>query len=566
MIHIQSKINKISIFLLFNFAGVSTFAQSTQSVNIIFNGISNTTKNYKVILDGNSFFSNKNYISNNNQNTVTIDNLETIKHTIKVYRLGNNNPRYNSTSKSTFVYSKTFDLREGYDMDITINANGRVQFSENSTGANEESNDKTPMANYEFNQLLQSVRSKFSQSLKGETENDAFNNSNNYFSTSQVRQLLILITSESDRVDLAKLSYRSITDSANFTQLYDLFKVKASKDDLNDFLRSKGWNIVNDQSLVKNPMADNKFNSLLQSVRGKFSQALKGETENDAFNNSNNYFSTSQIRQLLTLITSESDRVDLAKLSYRTVTDSANFTQLYDLFKIKGNRDDLNDFLRSKGWNITNDQSLIKTSMADNKFSSLLKSVQSKWSQALKGETENDAFNNSNNYFSVSQINQLLVLITSENDRLDLAKLSYRSVTDSANFTKLYDLFKTQASRDELNNFLRTKGWNFNNNSTPVKTPMGDEDFNQLLNNVRGYLIQFLKVGYETDVFNNPNYYFGTNQVRQLLLLINSESNRLELAKLSYKTVTDPANFPQLNNIFNSQSSRDELSNFVKNH
>ncbi|HEV8082236.1 MAG TPA: DUF4476 domain-containing protein, partial [Chitinophagaceae bacterium] len=243
-----------------------------------------------------------------------------------------------------------------------------------------------------------------------------------------------------------------------------------------------------------------------------------------------------------------------------------NFTQLYDLFKIKGNRDDLNDFLRSKGWNITNDQSLIKTSMADNKFSSLLKSVQSKWSQALKGETENDAFNNSNNYFSVSQINQLLVLITSENDRLDLAKLSYRSVTDSANFTKLYDLFKTQASRDELNNFLRTKGWNFNNNSTPVKTPMGDEDFNQLLNNVRGYLIQFLKVGYETDVFNNPNYYFGTNQVRQLLLLINSESNRLELAKLSYKTVTDPANFPQLNNIFNSQSSRDELSNFVKNH
>ena len=62
-------------------------------------------------------------------------------------------------------------------------------------------------------------------------------------------------------------------------------------------------------------MTDIKFNALLQTVRSKFSQALKGETESDAFNNSNNYFTTSQIRQLLTLITSESDRVDLAKLS-----------------------------------------------------------------------------------------------------------------------------------------------------------------------------------------------------------------------------------------------------------
>ena len=557
----------IYTFLLCIFLGLSTFAQSTQSVNIIFNGINNNTKNYKVVLDGNSFFSNKNYTSNNNnQNTVALDNLETTKHTIKVYRLGNNNPKYNSTSKSTFVYSKTFDLRENYDMDITINANGRVQFSESSASGNEESNDKTPMANYEFNQLIQSVRSKFSQALKGETENDAFNNEKNYFSVSQIRQLLTLITSESDRVDLAKESYRAVTDSANFTQLYNLFKKQTSKDELNDFLRLKGWNITIDQSLIKTPMPDNKFNSLLQSVRSKFSQALKGETESDAFSNSNNYFSISQIRQLLTLISSESDRLDLAKLSYRSVTDSANFTQLYDLFKTKGSRDDLNDFLRSKGWNTPNDQSLIKTPMTDIKFNSLLQSVQSKWSQALKGETESDAFNNSNNYFRTSQIRQLLILITSENDRLDLAKLSYRSVTDSANFTQLYDLFKTQASRDELNDFLRTKGWNTNNNQTSVKTPMSDQDFDQLLYNVRVNLIQFLKIGYETDVFNNPSYYFRTNQIRQLLLLINAENSRLELAKLSYRTVTDPANFSQLNNLFNSQSSRDELANFVKNH
>ena len=123
--------------------------------------------------------------------------------------------------------------------------------------------------------------------------------------------------------------------------------------------------------------------------------------------------------------------------------------------------------------------------MTDIKFNALLQTVRSKFSQALKGETENEAFNNSNNYFLTSQIRQLLILITSESDRLDLAKSSYRSVTDSANFIQLYDLFKAQASRDELNNFLRSKGWNNNTNQTSIKTPMSDQDFDKLLYNVR---------------------------------------------------------------------------------
>lgn len=558
----------IFTILLCNFFGSSIFAQSFQSANIIFDQINNTTKNYKVMLDGNSFFSNKNYDLANNQNTAAINSLETgVKHTIKVYRLGNNNPKYNNSSKKTLVYSKTFDLREGYDMDITINANGRVQFSENSTSGDMEStdNDKSPMANNEFTRLLQSVKSKWSQALKGETISEAFNNQNNYFTTPQIRQLLTLVTSENDRLDLAKLSYRSAVDSASFTQLYSLFKTQASKDDLNDFLRTKGWNVSTAQGNIKTPMADNKFTPILQSVRSKWSQALRGETESDAFNNPNNYFSTNQVRQLLTLITAESDRLDLAKLAYRSITDSANFTQLYDLFKVPASRDELTDFLRTKGWNVPASQSNVKAAMTDTKFNSLVATVNNKWSQALKGETESEAFNNPNNYFNTNQVRQLLTLITSESDRLDLAKLAYRSVTDSANFTQLYDLFKIQASRDELNDFLRTKGWNTPGTQTTVKTPMADEDFNQLLFNVRGNLIQLLKVNYERDVFNNPNNYFNTNQVRQLLLLINSEANRLELAKLAYRTVTDTANYLQLNNIFNTQTSRDDLATFVKN-
>src|SRR5688500_17285877 len=108
----------IFTILLCNFLGISIFAQSTQSVNIVFNGINQNTKNYKLIFNGNNFFSKKTDNRANNQTTAVVNDLEPSKYTIKVYRLGSNNPKNNNTSKETWVYSKTFDLREGYDMDI----------------------------------------------------------------------------------------------------------------------------------------------------------------------------------------------------------------------------------------------------------------------------------------------------------------------------------------------------------------------------------------------------------------------------------------------------------------
>lgn len=563
-IHIKT-IKFLFVIFLSSLSALEGVAQSTQSVNLIFDGISSATKNYKLVVDGNGFFSNKKYDINDDQNIAFINSLQAGKHTLKVYRLSNNNPKYNASSKKTLVYSKIFVLRDGYDMDITVNAAGRVQFSENASGGDVEINDKSPMTTDDFNQLLQSIRCKWSQALKGETESEAFNNTDHYFTTSQIRQMLLLINTEGDRLDLAKLSFRSVTDSANYVQLADIFKVQSNKNDFIEFVRAKGWNVPATNNAVHTPMVESKFNLLLQSVNSKWSQALKGETESDAFNNSNNYFSTNQVRQLLTLITGESDRLDLAKLSYRSLTDSANFTQLYSLFKNPSSKDDLSDFLRGKGWT-TNGQSTVKTPMADNKFNSLLQTVKSKWSQALKGETESDAFNNSNNYFTTSQVKQLLTLISFENDRLDLAKLSYRSIIDSANFRQLYDLFQTQANKTDLDDFLRSKGWSSTPAQTTVKTPMADADFDQIVNSVRFTLLQFLKVSYETEVFNNPEYFFTTNQIKELLLLINSENNRLELAKLSYKTVTDPANFLQLNSLLNSQNSRNALASYVKAH
>jgi Domain of unknown function (DUF4476) len=50
---------------------------------------------------------------------------------------------------------------------------------------------------------------------------------------------------------------------------------------------------------------------------------------------------------------------------------------------------------------------------------------------------------------------QLLQMVNSENFRLQMAKLSYRTITDRSNFNQLYDLLNSQASRNELDAYVK---------------------------------------------------------------------------------------------------------------
>ncbi|MGB4397881.1 MAG: DUF4476 domain-containing protein [Daejeonella sp.] len=93
---------------------------------------------------------------------------------------------------------------------------------------------------------------------------------------------------------------------------------------------------------------------------------------------------------------------------------------------------------------------------------------------------------------------------------------------------------------------------------------MSNSDFSVLVLTIRSNFLQILKVQAERDVFANPNNYFTTAQVKQLISLINAEPSRLELAKLSFKTITDPENISFLYDLFQLQSSKDELAEFVK--
>ena len=69
-----------------------------------------------------------------------------------------------------------------------------------------------------------------------------------------------------------------------------------------------------------------------------------------------------------------------------------------------------------------------------------------------------------------------------------------------------------------------------------------------------------------SEIFATETNYFTVSQAKQLIQLVSAESNRLELAKSAYGNITDPENFNLIYDLLSSQSSRNELSNYVNTY
>jgi hypothetical protein len=193
----------------------------------------------------------------------------------------------------------------------------------------------------------------------------------------------------------------------------------------------------------------------------------------------------------------------------------------------------------------------------------LYNNINSSWSSSTKVSLATEAFSNNSNYFTVYQVRQLLLLISSENDRLVLAKSSYNNIVDPANYTLLYDVFNTLASKNDLANFIAGVQ---NGTGTIVKIPMTETEFNSISRDVQFTFGLGAKMASLTNVFNKETNFFTVQQAKQLIQMVSAESNRLELAKSSYNNITDPANFAQVYDIFSTQVSKDELAAYVANN
>jgi Ca2+-binding EF-hand superfamily protein len=531
---------QIAIYLLSFFTALSVHAQQTTTGSNVTITV-NSNRSLQVYIDSKDY-NPVNDLTNNIKTTITINNLGIGQHSL-LFELAN--PNKSGSERINTI----FNLRYGYDMNIRLNGNGSLELIEiKKTGI---SVSHIPMNTADFNYLVRNVRNQRSNIGRRTLIVTAFNTSDNYFTTSQVLQLLRLINSENYRLELARLSYPKVTDRNNFNQVYDLLNSQASRNDLEEFI-----NNYTDDSDINTAMSDAEFSALYRSIQQQWPVSAQVSSLTNAFNNLNNNFTSYQASQLIQLVNAENSRLQLARLSYRSITDRNNFSQIYTLLSSQSAKNELAAYVANY-----NDESNPSIAMSDAEFNTLYRTIQQQWPVSTQVNSLSNAFNNTNYHFTVYQASQLIQLVSAEDNRLQLAKLSYRSITDRNNFNQIYNLLNSQSGKNELAAYINNYGGDNNQHMA-----MTDANFNSLYQRIQNQWPVTTQMNTLVNTFNNTNYYFSTYQASRLIQLVDGESNRLQLAKLSYRSITDRNNFRQIVDLLSTQSAKNELEAYVNNN
>ena len=532
----------IFLFLVSCITVISVSAQSVSTVTVNVRG----NNNEAIVIDNTEYVVYNDYATNTNT-PIVVSNLQAGQHTLQIKRTDEANPS-----------STIFTTRTGYDLQIIITANGSVQLKEvkwkvgNNNGQN-----VVAMSDADFNTLYNTIRNQWRSSSRMTMVSDAFANTNYFFTTAQAKQMIQLINSQNNRFTLAKASYRSITDPTNFTLLYDVLNSQSHRDQLAAYVST--YNAGSSSTA----MTASRFNTIYKTAQRQATTNSKVSYIYNTFTNTNNYFTVAQARQLVQLAPDEANRLYLAKISYRSIIDRANFSQMNTLLNTQASRNELNIFVSTYD---NSNPVYTKVAMKDADFNTLYRDIQNRFGIGAKMSALSNAFASDSYFFTTAQTKQLIQLVSSESNRLELAKASYDNIVDQSNFSQLYDMFSS-SSRNELEVYVKdNQGGPIYTPPIYTKTPMSNSSFTTIYNEVRNTYGFGAKMSRLTEIFATETYYFTVTQAKQLVQLVSSESNRLELAKSAYGNITDPENFTQMYEVLTSQSSKNELSSYVNTY
>ena len=200
---------------------------------------------FKIEIDGRQF--------SMKDNSLVIGYLGEGSHQVKIYREG----KRTSTGfgRREFFFNNSIYLKRGFHTDITISRFGKViqdemridaenefyndgdDYYDNSNGGLGNDGFRDVMGVREFNDVKDMLRREWFENNRLTSARVMI--SKNSFTTAQVKDLMLLFTFESNRLELAKAAYCKTVDQRNFWQLTDAFTFSSSKDELNRFLREQ---------------------------------------------------------------------------------------------------------------------------------------------------------------------------------------------------------------------------------------------------------------------------------------------------------------------------------------
>lgn len=170
---------------------------------------------------------------------------------------------------------------------------------------------------------------------------------------------------------------------------------------------------------------------------------------------------------------------------------------------------------------------------------------------------------------SVAQAMKVATFLTIENNRMEFLKAAYPRIFDEANYDQAQQVFNHQPNKFAFAEFLKARRL-ANMPPPPVlQTPppapcvVTSEQFRMLRETLAREGSSSSRVVIAKNQIPQMKC-FTSQQMKEILNLYPSSSDRLDVAKFAFQYLTDKDNyFLTVSSLFNSSSDRENLSNFV---
>ena len=180
-------------------------------------------------------------------NSITLGYLGEGYHDVRIFKERRRNGF--GFGRREIVYSNSIFLKRGFHLDITVNRFGKVLDERRIDRRDEWYNDEDEyyddnngwghgnanvMSGREFEPVKESLRKEWFENNR--LTSAKFIMDKNNMTTAQVKELMLLFSFESNRLEVAKYAYRKTVDKQNYYQLNEALTFSSSKEELARFI------------------------------------------------------------------------------------------------------------------------------------------------------------------------------------------------------------------------------------------------------------------------------------------------------------------------------------------
>ncbi|MDR0332898.1 MAG: DUF4476 domain-containing protein [Dysgonamonadaceae bacterium] len=163
-------------------------------------------------------------------------------------------------------------------------------------------------------------------------------------------------------------------------------------------------------------------------------------------------------------------------------------------------------------------------------------------------------------FYTANQLRQILALFTSDDNRLQCARLLIPQVLDPENLYLQANVFTFNSGRNSFLDLIRDAG--SHRPSSPAIRPINNDDLNRMISELRQHPFDRDKLNVigVSAVF----HFYTASQLRQILALFTSDDNRLQCARQLISRTLDPENLYLQADVFTFNSGRNSFLNLIR--